>query len=282
MYTGRVQSRFMQVPCGRCIGCRLERKRQWAVRIMHEADMHDCNSFITLTESNTSLLHSFDGNCNATLSKKRLQDFWKRLRKLVPSAIRYFACGEYGSKRSRPHYHAAVFGFDFPDKVPYKTTDSGHKLYRSDMLDTCWSHGLCFIGSLTAESAAYVAGYIVDKRLGKDSIEYDELGIEPEFVVMSRGSKARGTRGIGASWFEKYAGDIYPADRVVTSDGKISRPPRYYDKLRAEEKPLEMVRLKGSRVNKAEENRENSTIPRLIARERAKLISTKLFSRPLH
>ena len=41
----------LKVPCGQCIGCRLERSRQWAIRCMHEASLHDKNCFITLTFS---------------------------------------------------------------------------------------------------------------------------------------------------------------------------------------------------------------------------------------
>ena len=45
----------IKIPCGQCIGCKLERSRQWGVRCMHEAQMHKQNCFITLTynEENT-------------------------------------------------------------------------------------------------------------------------------------------------------------------------------------------------------------------------------------
>lgn len=268
-----LQSQFMYVPCGRCIGCKLERKRQWALRIMHESQMHERNSFITLTYADESLVY---GGSQPTLDKRELQLFWKRLRKEIPSAIRYFACGEYGSKRSRPHYHACIFGYDFPEKELYSVTDSGDKLYRSSRLDSIWSNGNCIIGALTSKSAAYVAGYIVDKRLGKSAVEYKELGIEPEFVVMSR------RPGIGRSWYDKYAGDIYPADCVLEIGGKESRPPRYYDNLRAKDFPLEVARLKAARVERAEERISDNTLARQATKERVILHNLKNTTRQLH
>ena len=45
----------MKLPCGRCIGCRLDRSKQWAIRLMHEAQQHNKNSFITLTLNEQTL-----------------------------------------------------------------------------------------------------------------------------------------------------------------------------------------------------------------------------------
>ena len=39
----------MEVACGQCLGCRLDRSRMWAIRIVHEASLHDDNCFLTLT-----------------------------------------------------------------------------------------------------------------------------------------------------------------------------------------------------------------------------------------
>lgn len=244
-----VVRRFISVPCGRCVGCRLERARNWTIRIMHEAQMHEENCFITLTYKDEHLSY---GRTQATLNKRDLQLFWKRLRKETNvKGIRYFACGEYGEQRQRPHYHACVFGFDFKDKV-LLSSKNDNDLYRSDFLDSVWSNGHCSIGALTAGSAAYVARYILDKKLGKERFYYEEKGIEPEFIVMSRGGR-EGSGGIGKMWFEKYAGDVYPADRVVIQDGGTSKPPRYYDELRRKERPQEIEEIKIARMQRMEQ-----------------------------
>lgn len=238
-----VVRRYIQVPCGKCVGCRLDRSRNWTIRIMHEKQMHKENCFLTLTIKDSDLVY---GRMQATLYKPHLQKFWKRLRKEIsPNEVRYFACGEYGEQYNRPHYHACLFGFDFPDKT-LLSTEAGNNLYHSDMLDTIWSHGHCSIGALDIGSAAYVARYILDKRLGDERKDYEIRGIEPEYVVMSR------RPGIGAAWFNRFAGDVYPADRVVLDDGRTVRPPRYYDELRKLDEPQEIEKIKIARMIAAE------------------------------
>jgi len=264
---------YISVPCGRCVGCRLERARNWTIRIMHEAQMHEKNSFITLTYDDEALTF---GGAQATLFKKDLQDFWKRLRKETNAKLRYFACGEYGEQRSRPHYHACVFGFDFPDKA-LLSRQGDNDLYSSPLLDSVWSDGHCSVGALTPGSAAYVARYILDKNLGKERVYYEEKGIEPEFVVMSR------KPGIGKNWFDKYAGDVFPADRVVLEGGKMSKPPRYYDNLRAENFPDEIEALKIIRMQKAEAVPLKERIAtRMISKRRFYDSRVKAIAKKLH
>ena len=45
----------MTIPCGQCIGCRLEKARQWAIRCVHESKMWEHNSFVTLTYNDFNL-----------------------------------------------------------------------------------------------------------------------------------------------------------------------------------------------------------------------------------
>ena len=48
-------ARGFNLPCSQCVGCRLNYARNWAIRIMHEAQMHKDNMFITLTFNPESL-----------------------------------------------------------------------------------------------------------------------------------------------------------------------------------------------------------------------------------
>ena len=113
----------IKLPCGQCVGCRLERSRQWAVRCMHEASLYKRNCFITLTYSNEYLPP------NMSLVKSDFQKFMKRLRKRCGSSVRYYYCGEYGENFGRPHYHAILFGFDFKDKVYWRQNTNGDRCY---------------------------------------------------------------------------------------------------------------------------------------------------------
>ncbi|HGJ5877695.1 MAG TPA: hypothetical protein ACHBZ9_01075 [Arsenophonus nasoniae] len=254
----------VEVPCGQCIGCRLERSRQWAVRCMHEASLHEDNCFITLTYDEEHL------DDHASLNKRDFQLFMKRLRKRFGEGIRYFHCGEYGELLQRPHYHACLFNFDFPDKTLW-TVRNGVRLYRSEALEELWPFGYSSIGSVTFDSAAYVARYITKKITGDNADEYYQ-GREPEYITMSR------KPGIGAKWLEKYTEDVYPLDKVVlqTSKGaKLAKPPRYYDKIYDLSNPSEFERIRAKRVRKASVHSEDNTYERLAVREKVHQLRSK-------
>mgnify|MGYP000216674262 CR=1 FL=1 len=256
--------RPMDVPCGQCIGCRLERSRQWAIRCVHEATLHRDNVFITLTYNDENLPES------GTLVKKHFQDFMKRLRKHIhPKKVRYYHCGEYGDENHRPHYHALLFGYDFIDKVKY--SDNGeNSLYISETLNKIWGKGYCYIGSVTFESAAYVARYIMKKITGENAEDhYSSLDLEtgeihkiiPEYTTMSR------KPGIGQGWYEKYKDDTYKDDTIVVR-GQPMRPPHYYDTQLEKEDRNQHDNLKRVRKLEGIKNKHNSTGRRLIVREK--------------
>ena len=214
-----------KVTCGQCIGCRLERSRLWAVRCVHESSMHDANSFLTLTYDNDHLPDP------PTLVLKHFQDFAKRLRKAVGKKIKIMHCGEYGERFGRPHYHALIFGFDFPDKIYFKKLN-GNVIFTSDLLKSLWKFGNSAIGDLTFDSAAYVARYALKKVTGKQAeVHYSTCPIsgevfsrKPEYCTTSR------RPGIGKEWIEKFLYDTYKDDFVVVN-GKKLRPPKYYDNV---------------------------------------------------
>jgi hypothetical protein len=156
--------RTLSLPCGQCVGCRLERSRQWAVRCMHEAQMHTSNCFITLTYAPEFIREAKD----LSLNYEHFQLFMKRLRKrFTGKTIRFYMAGEYGELRDRPHFHACIFGLDFEDKKFLKRTETGSILYTSKILEELWPYGYSSIGDVNFESAAYVARYIMKKVNGK-------------------------------------------------------------------------------------------------------------------
>jgi hypothetical protein len=266
-------SKGFNLPCGQCTGCRLEYSRQWAIRNVHEAQMHEKSSFITLTFNNESL------NARETPSSLNVRDFqlfMKKLRKKHKN-IRFFHCGEYGSKNKRPHYHALIFGHDFPDKKLH-TVENGFKLYKSHELQELWPYGFNLIGDITFKSAAYVSRYIMKKQKGKDSQKHyettDENGVvttkKPEYCTMSR------KPGIGANWFKKYIKDVYPHDYIIINGLKV-RPPRYYDNLLAgtdkDNPSQEYLDLKERRKEQMPDVIENydENLDRLFVQEEVKI-----------
>lgn len=262
----------LDLPCGSCVGCRLERSRQWAVRIMHEASTHADNCFVTLSYSDDNLPE------NNSLVVEDYQKFMKRLRyrfpRSVDNGIRFFHCGEYSPKTGRPHYHAILFNFDFPDRKFLKMSKSGFPIDTSEICDDVWNLGHCFIGDVSFGSAAYVARYIVDKVNGDDAVKRycdKETGevIKPEYVTMSR------RPGVGKKWFDKYGSDVYPSDNVIVK-GMRARPPRYYDSLIEEEL---LAKMKAKRKVKAEKYSDDQTPRRLREREKVRLAELNMFKR---
>ena len=216
----------LEIPCGQCIACRLDKSLDWAIRISHEASLYDHNCFITLTYSPENLPPG------GSLVVSHYQLFMKRLRKRFGKNIRFFHCGEYGEKLGRPHYHACLLNFDFPDKVHFKTTDRGDRIYRSQALEELWPFGHSEIGTVTFESAAYVARYITKKITGTlAQSHYTCVDVEtgeviqrkPEYTTMSR------RPGIGAPWLKKFKTDVYNYDQVLMKGGHSRKPPRFYD-----------------------------------------------------
>lgn len=273
-----------EVACGRCIGCRLEYSRMWAVRCVHEAQMHEQNCFLTLTYAPE---HLPDGG---TLVPEDFVKFIKRLRKrLSPHKFSYFHCGEYGDNFQRPHYHALIFGFDFADKRYLKKSGSGHALYTSELLDKVWGFGDCYIGDLNFETAAYTARYAVKKITGDAAAAHYE-GRHPEYCSMST------KPAIGKRWFDKYADQVYRRDRVVVN-GVEQLPPRYYDKLLRRQDDVKYQRVKavrspdfkfvppeGKKKLTREQSREqafNRSKKRLVVREEVQQERLKTFKRNL-
>lgn len=227
----------VDVPCGRCIGCRLEYSRSWAVRAIHEAKFHDKNAFLTLTYAPEFLPDDLSVHVD------HMQKFFKRLRKsIAPATIRYMCAGEYGTRYSRPHYHIILFGYDFPDKKPFRLVH-GYTYYRSAQLEKLWPFGYSMIGDVTFESAAYVARYIMKKVKGTDEIKDSVYqGRHPEFMTMSR------KPGIAHDWIEKYKDDVYAIDSVVVRNNIRCKPPRFYDAYLEAVDPEAYARVRLARV----------------------------------
>jgi hypothetical protein len=217
----------LELPCGQCIGCRLERSRQWAMRCLHESTLYDRNAFITLTYDDSNLPEG------GSLNYADFQKFMKRLRKRIKSPVRFYMGGEYGENGTiRPHYHACLFGYDFSDKVYFKRTASGEKIYTSKLLESLWPFGLSSVGNVTFESAAYIARYCVQKVTGDLAKSHYQV-ITDDGVIVDRTPEFNHMSlkpGIGARWLEKFQTDVFPRDYVVVN-GVKTKPPKYYDVL---------------------------------------------------
>lgn len=292
-------SKYVEIPCGQCIGCRLTYSREWATRCTLEAEEHKNNYFLTLTYSPenlpTRLGSTTDGEITqvGTLEPKHLQDFLKRLRIYYKrhfgiENIRFFACGEYGEEKHRPHYHVIIFGLPIPDLVYFNTNRKSKEIcYRSPLLEKLWTFGIVGVGEVTWESCAYVARYVVKKQKGPNSKDYYAmLNIEPEFVRMSR------RPGIALNYYLKNRDKIYETDEIFVArkNGvEKAKPSRYYDKKFDIDEPEMMAEIKERRQALAKESLrrklENTSLSKeeyMSLCERAKEQSAKKLVRSLH
>jgi len=264
LYTKRRLGALQVVPCGNCVGCRAEQGRQWGVRMMHEARMHESNVFVTLTYREEDLPDE------TGLAPTDLSGFIKRLRKTQNAPISFFGCGEYGERTQRPHYHALLFGVDFLDR--HSGPHSGKpSVWRSESLDDIWGLGNTEGGSVTMASATYVAGYIRKKMKRRDFARANPITGEllaEEFARMSL------RPAIGRRWIAKHWRDVYPRDFVVV-DGVEAKPPRYYDKWMDEFQPDVMEAVRVTRYDEAIE----LTKYQLMSGEKIQQARAELFSR---
>lgn len=219
---GKVR-RELQLPCGRCVGCRMKRARNWAIRCVHESQCWNVNSFVTLTYDDSKL------DYNPSLVYSDFQSFMRRLRKCKSNRVRFFACGEYGDLNQRPHFHALLFNCNFLD--PSKI---GESLFRSPELERLWPHGMSSFGDVTFQSAGYVARYSMKKRSGSMAAEHyrrvhlstgEIVDVVPEFGRMSL------KPGVGFPWFQRFWRDVYDARDGVVINGKVLPAPVYYDRM---------------------------------------------------
>lgn len=269
-------SRCLKLPCGKCVGCRLEYSRQWANRCMLELQYHDSAYFLTLTYDDYHVPRSYysdpstgEAMPSLTLCKRDWQLFMKRLRKAFPNdKLRFYMCGEYGDQTQRPHYHAIVFGLHLNDLVPFSRSVQGYQYYTSESVQRCWSArgvirsldgsedcvtplapiGYVVVGEVTWETCAYTARYIMKKLNGPEAQFYSDFNLEKPFVLMSR------KPGIARQYYDDHP-DIYEYDYINLSTdkgGRKVRPPRYYDKLFDLEQPEKLAEIKLIRRRQAE------------------------------
>ena len=223
--------------------------------------MHSRNSFITLTYDDEHLPP--DGG----IHKAHWQRFAKRLRKRV-GEFRYYHCGEYGEKTGRPHYHALLFGYQFPDLVPHSRNARGDWLYTSELLEETWradrrgeTGGHCYVGDVTFQSARYTAGYVTKKLTGAYADQaYGER--QAPYATMSKHRKGHRFGGLGAAFADKYLSDMFPKD-FITIEGRRYPIPRYYERWLP---PDQLEKIREERIKKASD--QDSSYERLKERER--------------
>lgn len=209
-----------QLRCGKCLGCRTALQNEWTERCIHEARNSKQNTFITLTYADDRLPYELIP-FHLTTFLKRLRDASEKNPKILTTpeggGIRYLACGEYGDKTARPHYHANLFNCAFTDQRKYKKD-----LYTSETLNELWGYGAAKLAAFTPATAGYVAGYITQHG-HREYYNTDGEVLEPPF-------KRQSTKpAIGLRWLMKNHQDIQHG--YIIHEGQKKPIPRYYKKI---------------------------------------------------
>ena len=284
---------FIEIPCGKCIGCRLEYSRQWANRCMLELQEHDSSYFCTFTYDDAHLPLSYYADPDtgeaipcATLVKRDFQLLMKRIRKEFKNdKIRFFGCGEYGSETLRPHFHIVLFGLHLDDLKYYKRSAQGYDYFNSPRLQSCWKKGYVVVGEVNWQTCAYVARYVTKKLTGSLASFYSDFNIEPPFILMSR------KPGIARNYYDENSDNIYKYDSIVLSNPEKPlkfKPPRYFDKLFDIDNPVQSAIIKTQRQVMADNARKlkltRTDLPyldMLEVEEQAKIAQIKSLKRNL-
>lgn len=235
------------IPCGKCLGCKLDYARHWADRLILEYEFNPHAIFVTLTYNNEHLPVTepdVNGEVFSTLVKKHVSRFIKNLRsrkEFKDIKIRFFCSGEYGEKFHRCHYHLIIFGIDLEllakvSRLIYKGKNELNQIYwECPLLDSIWTSptlikrdgewhyeyeplGFVQVSETSYDTMSYVARYSVKKALGNSWI--DDKPVATEFSLMSRNP------GIGFPFLEKHEGIIDDVE-VFYHQGKKIYWPRY-------------------------------------------------------
>ncbi|QXP08278.1 MAG: replication initiator protein [Arizlama microvirus] len=265
-----------QIPCRKCLACRIEYSRETAVRCVHEAQMYENNIFLTLTYSDQNLVskklqykdiqkfikdlrhHIFQQKLNQMFPKlvqSEQRKLWKSLTKQTRDniyetiRISVMAVGEYGESTKRPHWHLLIFNYRPMDATYHRNNEVGDKIYKSETIDKIWGKNdpqqkPNEIGEVNFKSAGYVARYSAKKLVhGKDG--------EHEYEPISRRSSKNA---IGKKWIEKYYKDVFALGSIVLPGGQMCGVPKYYERWLKKNHPVDWENyIKGLKTKKIEE-----------------------------
>lgn len=267
----------LELNCNKCPSCKLRKAKEWALRCWHESQMHEHNSYITLTydDKHLPLYHDLD--------HRDFQLFMKRLRIKYPEKnYSFYMCGEYGDVTHRPHYHVVLFGYWPPDAI-YHRTQNKNRYFKSQELDKFWRCGFTDTSSVNYYSAGYVARYTLKKQLPKNDLQdryiYTDFNGETkvrkfEYVRMSTNPA------IGLSWIKKYAEQTIRNNYILDPKGNPFPIPRYYNEYLASEVCSETAEKNADqRIETARASPDN-TPERLAAKAICTLAKLKQLPRP--
>lgn len=266
--------RFMELPCGRCIGCFMAKGLMWKTRILHESQCWSSSLMVTLQYRDDALPSSL------SLEYSHFQLFMKRLRARLAGEevsadgrrpIRFFVAGEYGGVTHRPHWHAVLFNLKLDDARWWPRRRKGKDLLvgHSELMEDLWSHGYVELAPVNPATASYVAGY-VNKKARRRAVDVVDRSTGEVYERRPEFQKSSNDPGLGSFWYDRFGADLWRVDGAVV-DGKARQVPRYYNEKLRKSDPDAYERIRLARVARAHERPEESLQERAVREEAALL-----------
>ena len=222
------------VPCGKCPDCLAAKVAGWSFRLTQEEKKSSSAYFITLTYGDDNDTAPLSKNGFMEIRKRDLQLFFKRLRRLQerdPGSIRqgndgrftyisndkpikYFAVGEYGTRRQRPHYHVILFNANIKLIAKAWQQPDGKPI------------GSIYYGDVNGASIGYTLKYISNKPFKKKHKNDDR---QKNFQLQSTGL---GKNYLTPQMVQWHLSDLENRSYCQLADGRKVNLPRYYrDKI---------------------------------------------------
>lgn len=247
------RSDVVDIGCGKCELCRVERRYSRALRIMLEAESWpESTYFITLTFDNE---HLGDGELDHSEWSQFIKNFRQkfcqaqfcnikdrggkrhgRVYSKTFKEIKQVMCGEYGDVFGRKHFHGIIFNHSFSDVTfTGEYSAKGNQIFTSESLRDVWKKGRVQVEKVTFDLALYVGSYITDPmdddpNVGRKKKQYGRFG-----------------NGIGLSWIRKYWRDVLVAGKVKLIDRDFPIP-RYFSMKIAELHPEEFKKFRDANI----------------------------------
>lgn len=200
-------------PCRWCIGCRIQRRTEWALRFRLES--FSCykkgfgSSFCTFTYNDDF----YDGSVHMDdMSRmvKRLRYYLSQNNSGQFVKFRYYICSEYGENSTlRGHYHAIFFGLD--------------SSFLKEFLRKSWRCGFVSVEPVCSAHFRYVLKYMDKQALSKKDKELyiQKFGRNPTGAIFSKG--------IGTDYYNEHVDELVKNDGLLL-DGSIRPLNPYYSK----------------------------------------------------
>ncbi len=213
---------YVPTKCGKCIECKKQKGREWAVRLHEEIRNEKNGKFVTLTFSNESIkelsstIKGLKGyNLDNEIATKGVRRFLERWRKKYKKSVRHWLVTELGQKGTENiHIHGIIW------------TD------KKEEIEKIWKYGHVWIGQFVNEKTInYIVKYI--NKTDEKHKEYE--------------SKILTSNGIGKGYIEridskanKYKKGKTKETYTTRQGTKLALPIYYRNKIYTEEEREEL------------------------------------------